>query len=64
MTKKQLGVAFILLGLTAAVALLVVDLIDAGNFQGIGPAQRLGLAGAGILLLVGLSLIPLGDRPA
>ena len=64
MTKKQLGVAFILLGLTAAIALLAVDLLEAGNFQGIGPAQRLALAGAGILILVGLSLIPLGDRPA
>ena len=64
MTKKQLGVAFIFLGLTAAVALLAVDLLEAGNFQGIGPAQRLALAGAGILILVGLSLIPLGDRPA
>ena len=64
MTKKQLGVGFILLGLTAAVALLTVDLLDAGNFQGIGPAQRLALAGAGVLILVGLSLIPLGNRPA
>ena len=64
MTKKQLGVAFILLGLAAAVALLAIDLIAAGSFQGIGPAQRLALAVAGILILVGLSLIPLGDRPA
>lgn len=64
MTKKQLGVGFVILGFAAAVALLAIDLIGAGNFQGIGPAQRLALTGAAVLTLVGVSLIPLGDRPA
>ncbi|HEX6386671.1 MAG TPA: hypothetical protein VF177_18550 [Anaerolineae bacterium] len=64
MTKKQLGIVFIIVGVTAAIALLTVDLLGAGNFQGVGPAQRLALIGAGVLILVGATLIPLGDRPA
>jgi hypothetical protein len=35
-----------------------------GQFSGIGPAQRVALLAAGVLVLVGLSLLPLGDRPA
>ncbi len=51
-------------GIIGAVAILAVDVIGAGDFQGLGPAQRLALLGAGIVVLVGLSLLPLGDKPA
>lgn len=64
MTKRQLGFTFIALGISAVVALLAIDLIGAGNFQGVGPTQRVALLGAGIVTLVGFTLIPLGDRPA
>jgi hypothetical protein len=64
MTKRQLGFGFVFLGCAAAVGIIGVDLIGAGNFQGIGPAQRLALIAAGLSVIVGLSLIPLGDRPA
>lgn len=63
-TKRQLGVLFILLGVGAAVALVAVDLFGAGQFQGIGPAQRRALFVAGLSVLLGLSLWPLGKRPA
>jgi hypothetical protein len=63
-TKRQLGVGFILLGTAVAVALLAIDLLGAGQFQGIGPAQRRALIVAGIAILLGLSLWPLGDRAA
>jgi hypothetical protein len=63
-TKRQLGIGFILLGVVAIIATFAVDWLGAGNFQGIGPAQRLALMGAGLVIVVGLTLLPLGDRPA
>ena len=63
-TKRQLGLLFILLGLGAAAGLLAVDLLGAGQFQGLGPAQRRALLIAGAAVLLGLSLLPLGDTPA
>ncbi len=63
-TKRQLGLLFILLGIGAAVGLIAIDLIGAGQFQGIGPAQRRALLVAGLAVLLGLSLLPLGSRPA
>ena len=64
MTKRQLGLTFILLGFSAAVGIFAIDLIGAGNFQGIGPAQRLALLVSGAAIAVGLTLLPFGDRPA
>ena len=63
-TKKQLGIGFILLGIAAIIGTFVVDLLGAGQFQGVGPAQKLALAAAGLVILVGVSLLPLGDKPA
>lgn len=63
-TKRQLGIIFILLGLGAAVAMFAMDFLGAGQFQGIGPAQRRALIAAAAAVVVGLSLLPLGDRPA
>ncbi len=63
-TKRQLGLLFIVLGIGAAVALFAIDLLGAGQFEGIGPAQRQALLAAGAVVLLGLSLWPLGDRPA
>jgi hypothetical protein len=63
-TKRQLGIGFILMGAAAAVALFAIDLLGAGQFQGIGPAQRRALIVAGFAILLGLSLLPLGDRAA
>ena len=64
MTKRQLGLTFIVLGGLGIVGLFGIDLIGAGQFSGIGPAQRLGLLAAGAVILVGLTLLPLGDKPA
>jgi hypothetical protein len=63
-TKKQLGIGFILLGIAAIIGTFVVDLLGAGQFQGVGPAQKLALAAAGLVILIGVSLLPLGDKPA
>ncbi len=63
-TKRQLGLLFILLGVGGIIGMFAIDLIGAGQFQGIGPAQRRAILIAGVLALVGMSLLPLGDRPA
>jgi len=59
-----LGIGFILISLVAVVGSFAFDLLGGGQFQGIGPAQRMALLAAGALFLLGLSLLPLGDRPA
>jgi hypothetical protein len=63
-TKRQLGIGFIIISIAATVGSFAFDLLGGGQFQGIGPAQGIGLLAAGVLLLVGISLLPLGDRPA
>ncbi len=64
MTKKQLGLIFIALGVLGVLGLFGIDLVGAGQFNGIGPTQRLGLLAAGALILLGATLLPLGDKPA
>ncbi len=64
MTKRQLGLTFMALGVLGVLGLFGVDLLGAGQFNGIGPAQRLGLLAAGAVILLGLTLLPLGDKPA
>lgn len=63
-TKRLLGVGFVLLGIGAIAGMFVLDWLGAGQFQGIGPAQQKAMLAAGVSILVGLTLIPLGDRPA
>jgi hypothetical protein len=43
---------------------LAVELLEAGRHRGVGPMQQIALAAAGLTILVGLSLWPLGNRPA
>lgn len=63
-TKRQLGIGFVLISLIAVMGSFAFDFLGGGQFQGIGPAQRLALLAAGVVFLIGLSLLPLGDRPA
>ncbi len=64
MTKRMVGIALLLLGLAIAGGTVAVDWVGAGRWGGLGPAQQLALIVGGIVALTGLSLIPLGDRPA
>jgi len=63
-TKKMLGLFLSIFGILLAVGLLAMEILGAGKFQGIGPLQRMALLGVLAIFLVGISLIPLGDRPA
>ncbi|MBN1314480.1 MAG: hypothetical protein JXA42_03395 [Anaerolineales bacterium] len=63
-SKRQLGIAFLAIGVIAVLAVLAIDWIGAGEYSGIGPAQKAALAAGGGIAVLGLSLIPLGDRPA
>ncbi len=63
-TKRQLGLIFIFLGIAAIVGMLGMDLLGAGQHLGIGPAQQKALFAAGLIILIGITLIPLGAKPA
>lgn len=63
-TKRMLGIGFIGIGFLGIAAMFIRDLIGAAQFEGIGPAQRLALLAGGLIILLGLSLLPFGDRPA
>lgn len=63
-TKRDVGIGLLVLGLCVVIGAVTVDLIGAGKWSGIGPAQRLAIGVGLFVLVVGLSLIPLGDRPA
>jgi hypothetical protein len=63
-TKKQLGLMIAGSGALIVIGTLAVEILGAGRESGLGPAQQLALAGALGLIAFGLTLVPLGDRPA
>jgi hypothetical protein len=63
-TKRLVGTTLVVLGLFIVVGAVAVDLAGAGKWDGIGPAQQLAIAVGLSVSLLGLTLIPLGDRPA
>ncbi len=62
-TKRMLGGLLIGLGALTFVGSLLLDALR-GNFGDFGVAQVLGLGGSLGICLIGVSLLPLGDRPA
>ena len=66
LTKRHLGILAVMLGLAALVGVLIYDAIGMGNSDvpGFGPSQKAALVVAFVTLLVGLTLLPLGDQPA
>ena len=63
-TKRQLGITLALIGAVGMVVILAVDVLQVGRQGGIGPAQAFALSIMLVTLIVGLTLIPLGDAPA
>jgi len=56
LTKKQMGYLVLVASVAGAVGVLGVDLLGAGQFGGLGPAQWQALGGCGLLALFGASL--------
>ena len=63
-TKRQLGLAVIALGLLIVVGIIAVDYVGAGKWSEFGPLQRIGIGLSLTAIAVGLILVRLGDRLA
>ncbi len=63
LSKRLLGILFILAGSFAILGSLLMDLLGGGQFSGIGPAQQKAMLAAGVVILVGITLLPFGERP-
>ncbi len=63
-TKKQLGLFLIIVGLGADVLLLIAGRLGGGAWSGIGPVEGALLAGGVALALCGVPLLRLGNAPA
>jgi hypothetical protein len=61
-TKRLLGLAFILLSGGAIVGMLALNLLGLSAYSGIGPAQQRAMLAAAVAIVVGISLLPLGNR--
>lgn len=64
LTKRHLGWLLLIGGLLVFAAIISIDVFNAGREGGIGPAQSIALIASGLIALLGLSLIPLGNDPA
>ena len=63
-TKRQLGIVAIALGLLAVLGTIAVDFIGAGKWGGFGPLQRIGIGFGIATSIMGFILVRLGNRPA
>ena len=63
-TKRQLGIGVIALGVLAILGVTAVDLFGAGQWSGFGPLQWIGMGLGVAAIAVGVILVCLGNRPA
>jgi len=63
-TKRQLGIIVIALGLLVILGVTAVDFVGAGKWGGFGPLQLTGIGLGTAAIAVGCILVRLGDRPA
>jgi hypothetical protein len=61
-TKRLLGLGFILLGGAAILGMLALNLLGLTPHSGIGPAQQRAMLAAAVMIVVGVTLLPLGNR--
>lgn len=63
-SKRGLGWLLVISGGLGIIAILGVDVLDIGREGGVGPAQRIAIGLAVVMVIIGLTLIPLGKDPA
>ncbi len=63
-SKRLLGVALFIGGVSGFALLMLRDWLSGATDGGIGPAQQSALVLCAFVALVGLTLIPLGRKPA
>ena len=64
LSKRQLGRLLVIGGSAGLVAVLAVDVLNAGREFILGPTQSLLLGVMLLILIAGLTLLPFGDRSA
>lgn len=64
LTKRHLGLLLFIGGVLGFLGILAIDLLDVGREGGIGPAQQIALGLMTAAVLIGLTLIPLGNHAA
>lgn len=63
-SKRLLGALMLIGGGGGLIGLLALDVIRGTLDSGFGPAQQAAMAACVVLAVVGLTLLPLGKRPA
>jgi hypothetical protein len=63
-SKRGLGWLLVISGGLGILGIFGVDILDVGREGGIGPAQQIALGLAVVMVIVGLTLVPLGNDPA
>lgn len=61
-TKRLLGLGLILLGGAAIGGMLALNLFGLSAYSGIGPTQQKAILAAVAIIVVGATLLPLGNR--
>ncbi|MBI5928072.1 MAG: hypothetical protein HY862_02100 [Chloroflexi bacterium] len=61
-SKRLMGIACVLGGIMGAIGIVMVDMLREGS--SFGPFQKLALVATIAVAVIGLTLIPLKDRPA
>jgi hypothetical protein len=63
LTKRHLGVALLAAGVIVLAGMGAAEVLSVTS-AGIGTMEKLGIAAGVLSTMIGLTLIPLGDRPA
>jgi hypothetical protein len=63
LTKRHLGLILLAAGIVALVGAVAVEIAHSGPVR-FGTVQKLGMLVGAISVVIGLTLLPLGDRPA